>query len=325
MSQKIYSNSDFFLSGGDSLIATRMIVKLNNMGINGANLQILFKNSKFTDFCSTILDSEYETDDVDNIVNLIPLNKGSRSEKIFLFHSSSGEVASYIHFAQKLDADVYGVQAPYSINVNSLKELAGIYVNAIRELQPKGPYLLAGWSYGAFLIKEASIILKDLNEEVVLMFIDPVCQSDFTFENNASKLRLLSKGPINIPLPENFDDIDEKKQLDVFIENALSTSLIKKNNIKDVKKWVKQIGDLFEILNKYSQSEQPSFPSLYISCLDRPSYWTPPEKEWQNWISKSEYHSLNISHWNLMEDENTLDTLAKLFHSWVDKNKVIGG
>ena len=122
------------------------------MGIKGANLQVLFENPKFTDFCSTILESEYETDDVDNIVNLIPLNKGSRSEKIFLFHSSSGEVASYIYFAQKLDADVYGVPAPYSINVNSLKELAGIYVNTIRKLQPKGPYLLAGWSYGPIFI-----------------------------------------------------------------------------------------------------------------------------------------------------------------------------
>ena len=325
LSQKIYSNSDFFLSGGDSLIATRMIVKLNNIGIKGANLQILFKNSKFTDFCSIILESEYEISDVDNIVNILPLSKGSRSEKIFLFHTSSGGVTSYINFAEKLDADVYGVPAPYPLKVNSLKELAGIYVNAIRKMQHKGPYLLAGWSYGAFLIKEASIILKDLNEEVVLMFIDPICQSDFTFNNNTSKLRLLSKEPINISLPDYFDEIGEKKQINIFIKNALSTSLIKRKKIKNVRQWIKQIDDLLEILNKYSESEKISFPSLYISSLNRPSHWSPSEKEWQNWISKSEHHSLNVSHWDLMEDENILDNLAKLFHSWVDKNKVIGG
>ena len=324
LSQKIYPNSDFFLSGGDSLIATRMIVKLNNLGIDGANLQELFKNSKFDDFCSIILDSQDKSNNVDNDVNLVPLNKGNRSEKIFLFHSSSGEVASYIYFAKKLDADIYGVQAPISIKVNSLQELAGIYVNAIRKLQSKGPYLLVGWSYGAFLIKEASIILKNLNEEVILMFIDPVCQSDFTFTDNTSKLRLLSKEPIDIPLPDNFDEIDEQQQIDVFIKNAISKSLIKKTKIENIKKWIKQIGDLFEILNKYSASEQSSFPSLYISAVNRPSHWTPSKKEWKSWISKSEYHSLNIGHWDLMEDENTLDTLAKLFHSWIDKNKVIG-
>ena len=321
LSQKIYPDSDFFLSGGDSFIATRMIVKLNALGIEGASLQNLFESSKLSEFCASILEKEDKLRSPDRDVNIIPLSKGHKNEKIFLFHASDGEVISYLNFAKKLEADVYGVQAPASINANSLQELVESYVKDIRMQQPKGPYLLIGWSYGAFLVAEASRILKDLKEDVVLMLIDPVCQSDFNFTDRASQLRILSKGRVNVELPDNFEKMEDQQQLDIFVQNAIAVGVLPKQyNLEKTKQWFEKIDALLTLLKKYSMLGQPSLPCLYINTDNRPFHWAPSEKEWSNWISKSEYHSLNAGHWDLMEDENTLDTLVELFNAWIKKN-----
>ncbi|EOX1576556.1 amino acid adenylation domain-containing protein [Vibrio cholerae] len=48
---EINHDTDFFLAGGDSLMATKMIVALQHAGIKQASLQSLFEHPKFQDFC----------------------------------------------------------------------------------------------------------------------------------------------------------------------------------------------------------------------------------------------------------------------------------
>ncbi|MDE9590983.1 phosphopantetheine-binding protein, partial [Xenorhabdus bovienii] len=52
--QSIQRHSDFFQSGGDSLIATRMVVQLRRQGYEQANLQQLFEHPKLSEFCRTL-------------------------------------------------------------------------------------------------------------------------------------------------------------------------------------------------------------------------------------------------------------------------------
>ncbi|WP_340620554.1 non-ribosomal peptide synthetase/type I polyketide synthase [Xenorhabdus siamensis] len=52
--QTIQRYSDFFQSGGDSLIATRMVVQLRRQGYEQANLQQLFEHPKLNEFCRTL-------------------------------------------------------------------------------------------------------------------------------------------------------------------------------------------------------------------------------------------------------------------------------
>ncbi len=54
LSQPIQRHSDFFQSGGDSLIATRMVVQLRRQGYTQANLQHLFEYPKLSEFCRTL-------------------------------------------------------------------------------------------------------------------------------------------------------------------------------------------------------------------------------------------------------------------------------
>ncbi|WFQ80453.1 amino acid adenylation domain-containing protein [Xenorhabdus sp. SF857] len=52
--QSIQRHSDFFQSGGDSLIATRMVVQLRRQGYEQASLQQLFEHPELSEFCRTL-------------------------------------------------------------------------------------------------------------------------------------------------------------------------------------------------------------------------------------------------------------------------------
>ncbi|MFW7524932.1 L-histidine N(alpha)-methyltransferase [Vibrio ostreicida] len=54
LNDSIRQDSDFFQSGGDSLMATKMIVDLQQMGFNQASLQKIFEHPMFADFCLAI-------------------------------------------------------------------------------------------------------------------------------------------------------------------------------------------------------------------------------------------------------------------------------
>ena len=67
---------------------------------------------------------------------------------------------------------IYGIQDPNVLSPDSisffksLEELAAYYLYAVRSIQPQGPYLLAGWSFGATVAFEMARQLLDNNEKV---------------------------------------------------------------------------------------------------------------------------------------------------------------
>ena len=47
--------------------------------------------------------------------------------------------------------------------------MAEFYLQEIRQVQPRGPYLLAGWSMGGLIALEAAERLRAAGEEVALV------------------------------------------------------------------------------------------------------------------------------------------------------------
>lgn len=53
----------------------------------------------------------------------------------------------------------------------SLGDIAQDYLARIREIQPDGPYLLAGWSLGGVVAQEMAVVLENLGEEVPVLIL----------------------------------------------------------------------------------------------------------------------------------------------------------
>ncbi|WP_196054563.1 amino acid adenylation domain-containing protein [Nocardia aurantiaca] len=107
---------------------------------------------------------------------LVPLRTGGSGAPLFLIHPIGGSVLCYLDLARLLPTDrpVYGLRAagtdPGTEPVTTVEGLAAAYLAAIRRIQPEGPYLLAGWSFGGHVAFEmARQLPADCEARVVLL------------------------------------------------------------------------------------------------------------------------------------------------------------
>ncbi|XP_071066957.1 fatty acid synthase isoform X2 [Dasypus novemcinctus] len=81
---------------------------------------------------------------------LARLNAVQSAERpLFLVHPIEGSTTVFRSLAAKLSVPTYGLQCTRAAPLDSIPSLAAYYVDCIRQVQPEGPYRVAGYSYGA--------------------------------------------------------------------------------------------------------------------------------------------------------------------------------
>ncbi|HEY0510933.1 MAG TPA: thioesterase domain-containing protein, partial [Thermoanaerobaculia bacterium] len=152
---------------------------------------------------------------------LVPLQAGSPGRRpLFCVHSVGGEVVSYRELARRLGADqpVYGLQSP-DPPLRDIREMAARYVAAVREVQPEGPYRIAGWSMGGIVAYEMARQLEAAGETTdVLVVIDAASPARWAGEAErtdaemvtlfATALEQMHGGAIELPPGFEFPAVD---------------------------------------------------------------------------------------------------------------------
>ncbi|EHB09358.1 Fatty acid synthase [Heterocephalus glaber] len=81
---------------------------------------------------------------------LTRLNLVQNTERpLFLVHPIEGSTTVFQNLAAKLSVPTYGLQCTQAAPLDSIQSLAAYYIDCIKQVQPEGPYRLAGYSYGA--------------------------------------------------------------------------------------------------------------------------------------------------------------------------------
>lgn len=320
----IGSDSDFFQSGGDSLIATRMVAQLNGGGMRGASLQALFAAPTLAAFCATLDAPDASTAGADSAggndhaaISVIPLAHGPDPHEVFVFHASDGELAAYLPLARHLGCRVHGLRAPDTRLPQSLDALAAHYAQAVRAAQPGGPYTLLGWSYGAFTAAAAAHILHAAGETVELVLIDPVCRDDFRATEPASRLRLLAQDSNAPALPEDFDALAPDRQAACFAEAAQTAGLLPAHTSADEGlRWLERVLGLLDLLAHHHAPPTLPVRCLWLAAARRPARWQPAERDWHAWEAYAERHTLDADHWSLVLDDTHAQRIAALLRQW---------
>ncbi|MBI6855834.1 alpha/beta fold hydrolase [Pseudomonas cichorii] len=313
LGQTLDAESDFFQSGGDSLIATRMIARLNRMGYPGSSLRNLFDNPRLGDFCATLQTTETRCDD-----NPLALARGRNTLPMFVFHASDGEIGAYLPLAQALDLQVFGLQAADALGAQSLQELAANYVRAIRRQQASGPYVLLGWSYGTFVAEAAAHLLQREGQQVRLILLDPVCREDFHFENRSGLLRLMAKGAKTVELPDDLEQLSPSRQLEVFMGNATQAGVLKNPpEPEQARQWLQRIEHLMKLLTRHSRPQHLNLPCLWLTAEGRPQHWQPAEQDWQDWAAQASRQSMACDHWQLLLEPQQIERTAAAINAWL--------
>lgn len=99
------------------------------------------------------------------------LQPPSSPEEIPVFFIHAGVIGwplPYAKLAHSLGRYSITIQRTADVPTSSFEEMAAYYVQAIRALQPQGPYHFVGVCYGAFLVYELAKQLSDAGECVQL-------------------------------------------------------------------------------------------------------------------------------------------------------------
>ncbi len=102
---------------------------------------------------------------------LLPINIGGEGQTSFWVHGATGYSTWFQNLSQALGPDypLYAFQARgtdgYSMP-HTLDEMVDHYIDCIRQVQPEGPYVLGGYSFGGLIAMRMAQRLHDEGEEI---------------------------------------------------------------------------------------------------------------------------------------------------------------
>ncbi|HWS53776.1 MAG TPA: thioesterase domain-containing protein, partial [Pyrinomonadaceae bacterium] len=160
---------DFFQSGGHSLLAVRLVTRIEQAFGKQLPLSVLYRGATVEDM-AVLLGREAGA----GRGSLVRLQEGGPAAPFCCVHPAGGNVFCYVELARRFGTErpFYGLQArgldggaPHT----RVEEMAAHYVGELRAVQPEGPYLLGGWSFGGVVAFEMARQLRERGQRVSLL------------------------------------------------------------------------------------------------------------------------------------------------------------
>ena len=161
-------HDNFFELGGDSLLAVQMILRAEQLVGKRVSLATLFAGPTVSQLCHAI--------DSDRLAGasslMLEFNSSGTQPPLFFLHGDiMGGGFFSLNLAQSLGSNrpLY-VLSPHGLNGESIprsvEEMAASYLEIIRTVKPKGPYLLSGYCKGGVVAFEMARQLDQQGEAV---------------------------------------------------------------------------------------------------------------------------------------------------------------
>jgi surfactin family lipopeptide synthetase A len=302
----IVADSNFFDLGGHSLASLHLLSEIKKIFSVDLEPYELFSYNTLKEQSKAINSKQTSTKikDFTSVFSphVILLRQNHNNNiPVFLIHPVGGTVFWYTNLVKHLNChnSIYGIQDPAivdkNIAFNNLPEMAKFYIDLIKQIQPNGPYILGGASFGGTVAIEMANQLIQKNEKVI---------STILFDSWA-------KYPSGIKERTNFEDCfrDMHKKLIVkFIKHGLS----------DIKTWLDLQWHRAQLLWNYA-IPHIHHKIILFKAKDPLEYFTTfndPSNYWQTFSSSEiENHTVPGNHETIFNSPNVEILAAKLSKS----------
>jgi len=173
--KSISVRENFFDLGGHSLLAVRLVAEIEKTFNKKLPLATLFQALTIEELAIIVRQSGWSA----TWSSLVEIQTGGTKRPFFFVHEAEGHILCYREVASYLGSEqpVYGLQpkrleGKYALHLHTqVEDMAAHYIQEIRTIQPKGPYLIGGLCAGGVVAFEMAQQLHAQGQEVDLLVL----------------------------------------------------------------------------------------------------------------------------------------------------------
>jgi amino acid adenylation domain-containing protein len=319
---------NFFELGGHSLLAVSLMSRIQKQFGKNLPLTTLFQHGTVEQL-ATVLRQETISQ---TWSPLVPIQSTGSKPPFFCIHPVGGNVLCYADLARNLGSEqpVYGLQA-VGLNeeepLTCIEDMAAVYIEAIKTIQPTGPYYLGGWSMGGVIAFEmAQQLFTNTDEVALLALIDsyvPTLISSITIDTqHISPLEELDDphevayyfvkdmaGILNQEICLSEDKLRniQQEELLVYILNWAKTANVLPPEFSE-----QQIHSWFRLFQANRQAFFRYFPRPYFgrTIFLQSDQASVSDSGWNKVISSLEEQIISGDHYNLLKSTTLAQNLS---------------
>lgn len=265
---------NFFEVGGHSLLAVRLMAKIEKTFGKRIPLTALFQEGTIENLTSIVREST----DQSHFSPLVKLNSHGEKTPFYCVHPAGGNVLCFFEMGKIIGRNrpVYGLQ---SKGIDGEKEpldrvetMASYYIDELLKIQPDGPYCLGGYSFGVHVAFEMARQLADQGKEVrtLAMLDTPGMGQKESLDGPLNDTRLLAHMVTQIEshfeshLGISYEDLvvlDEESQYSLIIERMKVNRILPEDGSQ------KQLTGLVRVFKMNSQAMDIYRPKMYTGDI----------------------------------------------------------
>jgi thioesterase domain-containing protein/acyl carrier protein len=162
---------NFFHLGGDSVVATRMFVRIEELFGKRFPVSELVDRETIEELANLL------TSDSQSQPSLLRINAHGSRPKLFLVPGVTGSALDYSELGKALPPEqpLFAFNSPSlwdaGTSQTTVEAMAAHYIRTMLAVQPHGPFHVGGWSFGAIVAFEMAQQLRAQGHEVALLAI----------------------------------------------------------------------------------------------------------------------------------------------------------
>ncbi len=277
--ERVGVRDSFFDCGGHSLSAVLLMARIKRRLGRTLPLASLFAAPTVEALAALLSQPGSEASEPQRPL-LVALKPEGNCAPFFCVHPVGGNVLCYLDLARHLPPDqpFYALQMPGPEEgsgapiPSSIEQMAARYVEELRRIQPRGPYLLGGWSMGGLIAFEMACLLARQGDQPDLVALIDTLPPASTGESPGplpeEELMVLFAmdlarvlGREVIISPEGLRSLTTQEKLGHIVELGRAAGLL----AEDI--GVPQIASLFETFSTNFRASRSYYPGPYPGRL----------------------------------------------------------
>jgi amino acid adenylation domain-containing protein len=186
--------SNFFDLGGHSLLVLGLMAEIEREFGVALPMAAIFQGATVERFARLLRDRP----ETDREARVVPLRAGTGTP-VFFAHLAGNDLMPYLALVARLrpaDRPVYGLSSPVAVDgvlpYATVADRAIAYADAVRSVQPAGPYTLVGWSYGGVSAHAVAHRLEAGGADVRVIMVDSFPPQRLITEEAASRVQVVA-------------------------------------------------------------------------------------------------------------------------------------